>query len=126
MHMSTTRKRELMRHVNKLSKLNTDDCSIVGDENNNIGSENVKRMMDAAKTVMDVDEEQRKQQLLDQLCKNYKLREKFDVELPITDKKQRILNHISTYPFYIIQGSTGCGKTTQVWHGVYTFISVRQ
>ncbi|KAG1700906.1 ATP-dependent RNA helicase TDRD9 [Nymphon striatum] len=39
---------------------------------------------------------------------------KYDPNLPITRHKDKITNMIDAYQVVVIQGSTGCGKTTQV------------
>lgn len=35
-------------------------------------------------------------------------------QLPIYDSKRKILSKIAKYPTIVIEGSTGCGKSTQV------------
>lgn len=43
-----------------------------------------------------------------------KYKKKFNLKLPITKMRERILDGIDSYKFSIIHGGTGCGKTTQV------------
>lgn len=37
-----------------------------------------------------------------------------DKNLPIHDKREEIINSIRSNPVLVIEGETGCGKTTQV------------
>lgn len=49
-----------------------------------------------------------------EIYKNYDFKHKSKVELPIFSSKERILNLIEDNSVIILQGETGCGKTTQV------------
>lgn len=37
-----------------------------------------------------------------------------DESLPIHDKREEIVDHIRANPVLVLEGDTGCGKTTQV------------
>lgn len=108
MHISSTKKKTLMNHAQKISLMRyEEDGSIAGDENNNLGAEAVNQMLNEAKNLIENDEIVKRQQMLEQLCANYSLRSKYNVNLPITEKKSKLITFMNTYPFCIIQGSTG-------------------
>lgn len=43
-------------------------------------------------------------------------------KLPIYSSKQKILKVLAESPVLILQGSTGCGKTTQAWFFAYMYL----
>lgn len=46
--------------------------------------------------------------------KQFDFRHRSDVQLPIHENEENILNTIEKNPVCILTGETGCGKTTQV------------
>lgn len=97
-----------MKHAQKISLMRyEEEASIAGDENNNIGVDTVNYMLNEAKNLIENDEKLKRQQMLDQLCASYKLRLTNDVNLPINEKKTKLITIMNTYPFCIIQGGTG-------------------
>lgn len=112
MNISNARKKELIKQVQKLNRINhSESGSMLGDENNNM---KINHMIEQAKQIIEVDDKVKREAMLEQLCKTYQTKPRFDVNLPIQEKKHKLNMFIATYPFCIIQGSTGCGKTTQV------------
>lgn len=45
-------------------------------------------------------------------------------QLPIWASKARILSKIAEYPSIVVEGSTGCGKSTQVSHCILKLIPI--
>jgi hypothetical protein len=109
MNVSTNQRFKSMQQA-KFFNDRTDDGSIIDSNNNTLAAE----LNDAA-NLQEINLGEKRNQDFLELCKNWKKRSTFDQpNLPITDQKEQILNKINFFPFLIIRGSTGCGKTTQV------------
>jgi len=115
MNISIRERRNLMNRAEKLAQINDQwrDESVCG-ENIDMCMENVGSMYKHASQIRDVDFEKNKMERLEELCKSYTFREQYDPRLPVTAKRENIVGFIRMYNFCIIQGGTGCGKTTQV------------
>lgn len=119
MSTSTAKKHVLLNQIKRIEHLNIeeDDEEILSDLNNNLSSK-VNRILDQSqeleKTFTEAEERQNR---LEEILKIYKLRHDYDVKLPITERKNEIIDLIenqSSSQFCIVQGGTGCGKTTQI------------
>ncbi|RMZ95877.1 ATP-dependent RNA helicase TDRD9 [Brachionus plicatilis] len=120
MSTSTNKKHTLFNQIKRLDHLNIeeDEEEIMSDLNNNLNSK-VNRIFDQSqeleKTFTEAEERQNR---LEEILKVYKLRHDFDPKLPITERKDEIIdlieNNRSGTQFCIVQGGTGCGKTTQI------------
>jgi flagellar biosynthesis GTPase FlhF len=65
---------------------------------------------------------QTREQQLKKTLSEYKERTRYSSNLPINNLHDEIMQNISLNNFVIIQGSTGCGKTTQVPQVIFYFI----
>lgn len=50
---------------------------------------------------------------------NFNYRTQDAIQLPVHVYREKILSKIAEYPSLVIQGSTGCGKSTQVSPAIY-------
>ena len=120
MSTSTAKKHVLFNQIKRIEHLNIDEDEeeTLSDLNNNLNSK-VNRILDHSqeleKTFTEAEERQNR---LEELLRVYKLRHDYDPKLPITEKKNEIIdlieNNQNGTQFCIIQGGTGCGKTTQI------------
>ena len=108
MNISAGRKKELMKHAAGLTKMyHNEDTDLIGDENNNFGMQEMQKMIEESKKMIEQDKDVDKQKKLDELCQNFDFKPKVDVNLPITDKRSKLINFLGCYNYSIIQGNTG-------------------
>lgn len=107
MNMSMSRKQAMMKHAVGLTKMRHDEDADCIDENNNFGMGDMQKQIEEARRLYETDKEVQKQRKLDELCETYDFKPKIDVKLPITEKRDRLLNFLDCYPYSIIQGNTG-------------------
>ena len=108
MNMDPARKAAMMKRTNQLNLINCEgnEPSLMGDENNNMSY--MEGLLDNAEQIKEtMDEDARRKEMVDQLCNNYNYNTSFEVNLPITQRMQKLKTFIASYPFCIIQGSTG-------------------
>jgi hypothetical protein len=106
MNMDPARKAELMKRVCKLNRIGYDEeASMLGDENNNMSK--LEKLLASAEQIKDEDEDLMRRELVNELCDNYSFKSSFEINLPITEKMQKLKTFIASYPFCIIQGNTG-------------------
>lgn len=121
MSTSTNKKHVLFNQIKRIEHLNIDEDEeeeTMSDLNNNLNSK-VNRILDQSeefeKTFTEAEERQNR---LEELLRVYKIRQDYDTKLPITEKRNEIIdlieNNQNGTQFCIIQGGTGCGKTTQI------------
>ena len=93
-----------------------DEENLVDDNNNQangVALANLMREAQANKPL--VNESQRRQEHLDELLKDYTVFDELKYsQLPILKVRKEILETVAINPFVVIEGGTGCGKTTQV------------
>lgn len=76
--------------------------------------------MDDLEDLTDSDEENdegagvRRNRVDDGIYDRYTFDLRRDENLPIHDKREEIVNTIRAHPVVVLEGDTGCGKTTQV------------
>ena len=109
MNTSVSKKFESMKLAQKLTQTRSEANSSVAE-----GSHKLVGIIENAEQLIDVDDQEKRAKHLDELLKTYKHREIFDAHLPITAHKEKVLHAVQSRQFVIIQGGTGCGKTTQV------------
>ncbi len=103
MNIDPASKAELMKRVCKLNRIGyEEDESFLGDENNNL-----QKLLASAEHLKDEDEDCKRRELVNDLCDNYTYKTSFEINLPITEKMQKLKTFIASYPFCIIQGNTG-------------------
>lgn len=120
MSTSTTKKQILMRKVNMMGNVNIEeeDELLFDSNNNSIIQTDVKNFF--ANQTQELDqsdsqiEEERRNTHLEEMLKTYVPRNDYDPRLPITARRMEIIKTIEESFCCIIQGGTGCGKTTQV------------
>ena len=112
LNVSVNKKLTSMKLAEKMTRTRTEDGSVVSHQNSSAGR--LAGILNKANELIEVDDLEKREQHLTQLCATYKFRDTFDAKLPITGEKEKILKTIESSQFVIIQGGTGCGKTTQV------------
>jgi hypothetical protein len=93
-----------------------EDEMLYVDDNNNAAREHVGVLMteaDAGRLNDPKSDLQRRDEHLAELRKNYQVRSDYEyADLPIRAFRHKILDCIETNKFVVIEGDTGCGKTT--------------
>jgi HrpA-like RNA helicase len=126
--MSTSRRANLMRKAEVLAQTGGDRMStidgagdsimagdILNDDNNNeVEMNKIQQMMDSASIAPILNEQEKRERALQLLMSNYKIRDDYDKKLPINSQREYIIKMTEAHQFCIIEGGTGCGKTTQV------------
>jgi HrpA-like RNA helicase len=114
---SVVKKPNYMKLANQLHKFRIDeeeDDTDLGMMNTPNLPRDMQRVLNAQGELPDEpDEVQKRQMQLEQMLSTYTPIQKYN-KLPITNDRDRILFIIDQNQFCVIQGSTGCGKTTQV------------